>query len=79
MQGIGCVDQVFAVSQVREKYLTNGKDVFCAFIDLEKAYDTIDPHGMWQMLRVYRVGGKLLKTVRVFIYIVGSVSGREMM
>ena len=23
----------------------------------------IDRHGMWQMLRVYRVGGKLLKTV----------------
>ena len=30
-------------------------------MDLEKAYDTIDLHGMWQMLRVYGVGGKLLK------------------
>ena len=29
-------------------------------MDLEKAYDTIDRHGMWQMLRVYGVGGKLL-------------------
>ena len=32
-------------------------------MDLEKAYDTIDWHGMWQMLRVYGVGGKLLKAV----------------
>ena len=47
------MDQVFAVMQVCEKYLANGKDVFCAFIYLEKAYDTIGRHGMWQMLRVY--------------------------
>ena len=58
--------QVFAVRQVCEKYLANGKIVFWAFMDLEKAYDTIDRHGMWQMLRVYRVGGKLLKAVQSF-------------
>ena len=28
------------------KYLASGKDVFWAFMDLEKAYDTIDWHGM---------------------------------
>ena len=35
-------------------------------MDLEKAYDTIDRHGMWQMLRVYGVGRKLLKAVSSF-------------
>ena len=35
-------------------------------MDLEKAYDTIDRHGMWQMLRVFGVGGKLLKAVQSF-------------
>ena len=65
-QGRGCMDQVFAVRQVCEKYLANGKNVFWAFMDLEKAYDTIDRHGMWQMLRVYGVGGKLLRAVRSF-------------
>ena len=59
MQGRGCMDQVFAVRQVCEKYLANGKVVFWAFMDLEKAYDTIDRHGMWQMLREYGVGGNL--------------------
>ena len=49
-----------------EKYLANGKDVFWAFMDLEKAYDTIDPHGMLQMLRVYGVLGKMLKAVQSF-------------
>ena len=65
-QGRGCADQVFAVRQVCEKYLANGKDVFWAFIDLEKAYDTINRHRVWQMLRVYGVGGKLLKAVQSF-------------
>ena len=32
------MDQVLAVRQVCEKSLVNGKDVFWAFVDLEKAY-----------------------------------------
>ena len=58
--------QVIAVRQVYEKYLVNGKDVFRAFMDLEKAYDTIDRHGMWQILRVYGVRLKLFKSVQSF-------------
>ena len=33
-QGRGCMDHVFAVRQVCEKYLANEKDVFWAFMDL---------------------------------------------
>ena len=60
------MDQAFAVRQVCEKYLANRKDVFFVFMDLEKAYDNDRSawHGMWQMLRVYGVGGKLLKAVQ---------------
>ena len=65
-RGRECIDQVFAVRKVSEKYPANGKDVFWAFMDLEKAYYTIDRHVMWQMLKVYGVGGKLLKAVPNF-------------
>ena len=75
-RGVGCMDQVFVVRQVFEKYLANGKGVFWAFMDLEKAYDTIDLHGMWQMLRVYGVGGKLSKAVQSF-YIDGIARVRR--
>ena len=44
-QDRGCMDQVFAVRQVFEKYLANGRDVFWAFMDLENYYDTIDRKG----------------------------------
>ena len=39
------MDYVFAVRHECEKCLANGKDIFRAFMDLEKAYDTIDRHG----------------------------------
>ena len=65
-QGRGCMNQVFALRQVCEKYLANGKDIFWAFMNLEKVYDSIDRHGMWLMLRVYGVGGKFLKVVQSF-------------
>ena len=42
------------------------KDVFWAFVYLEKAYDTNYLPGLWQMLSVYGVGGKLLKAVQSF-------------
>ena len=74
-QGRGCMDLVFAVRQVCEKYLANMKDVFWAFMDLEKAYDTVDWHDMWQMLRVFGVRGKLLKAVQSFYKDSGRVSG----
>ena len=35
-------------------------------MDLEKAYDMIDRHGMWQMLRAYGVVGKFLKVLQSF-------------
>ena len=38
-RGRGCTDQIFIVRQICEKYLGKGKDVYFAFLDLEKAYD----------------------------------------
>ena len=35
-------------------------------MDLAKTFDTIDQHGMWQMLRAYGIGGKVLKAVESF-------------
>ena len=46
-QGRGCMDEVFAVRQVCEKYLANRKDVFWAFMDLEKAYDVAAAKSVW--------------------------------
>ena len=74
-RGRGCTDQIFIVRQISEKYLGKGKDVYFAFLDLEKAYDRVDRDAMWNVLRVYGIGGRLLRGVRVCMLAVKLVLG----
>ncbi|MCP4337615.1 MAG: reverse transcriptase family protein, partial [Desulfobulbaceae bacterium] len=63
-KGRGCVDQIFSLRCVVEKCLEKGQKVYAAFMDLEKAYDRIDREGLWKVLRIYGVPGKLLRAVK---------------
>ena len=63
-RGIGCTDQIFNVRQMCEKYLGKSKDMHFAFFDLEKAYDRVDRDAMWNVLRLYGIGGRLLQGVK---------------
>ncbi len=44
------------VRQVCEKYLRKGREVFWAFMDLEKAYDRVDGEALWSVLQMYGIG-----------------------
>ena len=37
---------------------------YVGFIDLEKAYDRVKREALWQMVRMYDVGGKLLNGIK---------------
>ncbi len=62
------MDQIFAVRQVCEKYLGKGKEVFWTFMNLEKTHDRSDREGLWTVLRLYGLGGRLLKRSGKFLY-----------
>ena len=49
-KGRGCVDQVFAVKGLYEKYGEKGWEIYLGFIDLEKAYDRIDREALWRVV-----------------------------
>ncbi|CAG5021593.1 unnamed protein product [Parnassius apollo] len=49
-KGMGCTDQVFSMRMIAEKFLAKNQKVFCAFMDLEKAYDRVDRNVLWQTL-----------------------------
>ena len=59
-EGRICVNQIFVVRQLCEKYLGISKEIYMAFMDFVKAYDEIDRVALWQMLRICGEGGRLL-------------------
>ena len=63
-RGKGCVDQIFTLKQLNEKYTEAGKELHLAFIDLEKVYDGVDRTALWRVMEMYGVGEKLRKTVK---------------
>ena len=60
----GCVDQIFAVRQVTEKVIEKDKKVYAAFVDLEKANDSVSRSKLWVALEDYGAKGKLLAAVQ---------------
>ncbi len=65
-KGRGCVDQIFAMKRLVEEYLEKDKKLYAAFMDLEEAYDRVNREALWSMLRIYDVGGQLLKAIQAF-------------
>ncbi len=55
---------IFCRENIDGKYLENDRKLFAAFMDLEKAYHRVDRKGLWDILRVYRVGGQLLEGIK---------------
>ena len=47
------MDQIFALRQMVEKRWEYALPIYCAFMDLEKAYDSVWRHGMWQLAKYY--------------------------
>ncbi len=49
-----------------EEYLGKDKKLYAAFMDLEKAYERVDREALWNVLKIYGVGGQLLKGIQAF-------------
>ena len=65
-KGRSCADQIFVLRQVCEKMREKKKRVYVAFMDLEKAYDRVDRDAMWQVMRIYGLGGRVLEGIKSF-------------
>jgi len=47
----GTTDMIFAARQIQEKCREQYQDLHMVFIDLTKAFDTVNRQGLWQVLR----------------------------
>ena len=62
--GRGCINQVFVMKQMSEKFIDRSKSLHVAYMDLEKAYDRVDREAMWRVLGMYGINGQLLKALQ---------------
>ena len=47
----GTTDAIFVIPQLQEKYLTVSKQIYMAFVDLEKAFDRVPQKVIWWAMR----------------------------
>ena len=60
-EGRACRDSLLIVSELLER---RDEKLFCGFLDVAKAYDSVWRKGMWYKLRKLGVRGKMLKVVQ---------------
>ena len=57
-------DAIFIVRQMQEKFLEKKKELWMAFIDLEKAFDLVPHEMVWWALRKRGVGEWLINVIK---------------
>jgi uncharacterized C2H2 Zn-finger protein len=60
-KGRGCVDQLFNLKQFMSLSRQKEKPLFMCFIDLKKAYDSVNRTLLWKAVREYGVSEKVVK------------------
>ena len=62
--GKGTTDAIFIGRQMQEKYLAKKKELWMAFVDLEKAFDRVPREVLWWALRQVGVEEWLIKVIQ---------------
>ena len=55
---------MLTLRQVKEKAIEKRRELFVAFIDLEKAYDRVNRVKLWEELRQGQIGEGLVRAVQ---------------
>lgn len=62
--GRGTTDAIFIVRQVQERFLAKNRDLWMAFVDLEKAFDRVPREVLWWALRSAGVDEWIVNVIR---------------
>ena len=64
MAGRSTTDAIFIVRQLQEKYLARNKELWMAFVDLEKVFDRVPREVVWWALRYLGVDEWIVSVIR---------------
>jgi hypothetical protein len=63
-KGCSTVDAIFILQNIVQHFLHNGKKLYCAFVDLKKAFDSVYRNGLWYKLHGKGVRSKMLHILK---------------
>ena len=63
-KGFSTIDNMFILYRLIELPNSKKKKLFCAFIDLKQAFDTIWRDGLWQKLQYFYINGKCYRLIK---------------
>ena len=58
------IDAIFILKHLIDTHIQSREKLYCAFIDLKKAFDSISRVGLWYKLIHAGIDGKLFRTIR---------------
>ena len=64
MPGRSTTDAIFILRQLQEKFLGKKKNLYFAFVDLEKAFDRVPRSVLWWAMRKVGVSEWIIRTVQ---------------
>ena len=62
--GYSTCDNIFVIYSIIEYLKCRKMKLFCAFIDFQKAFDSVWRAGLWAKLLKYNITGKILKVIK---------------
>ena len=65
-KGRGTNDMIFAARQLQEKCREQNMDLYFAFVDLTKAFDTVSREGLWKLLAKLGCPDKFISMIQQF-------------
>lgn len=60
------MDMIFTVRQLQEKCREQNRGLYITFIDLTKAFDTVNRDGLWKIMSKFGCPQKFINMVRLF-------------
>ena len=64
--GRGTIDMIFSLRQVAEKVREKNHELYMVFIDLTKAFDTVNRKALWRVLKRLGIPDKMLNVIISF-------------
>lgn len=71
-KGRSCQDMIFTLRMLRGYANEYRVPMHACFVDLKKAYDSIDREALWRILPLYNVDGKLLEMIKLLYVDLGA-------